>query len=99
MYNLETELNLIAFDMTQIFKQVINQKGLIESGNMYNSIKWTVIKEGEAKFKFKMEAVDYFIYVDEKYGISETVYQSVEWANINKRISDAYSLWITDNLI
>lgn len=61
--------------LTQLIKQVIQEKGLVGTGRMLNSIK--VVSVGD---DFKVIAVDYFPILDKQYKIVETATNKPEFA-------------------
>lgn len=81
------DLNQIANNITDIFKQVIKDKDLIDTGELYNSIN-TKVKIENNSFTFEIEAVDYFTYLDNKYSITKTVLDSQQFNTIQNQISD-----------
>lgn len=81
------DLNQIANNITDIFKQVIKDKNLIDTGELYNSIN-TKVKIENNSFTFEIEAVYYFTYLDNEYSITKTVLDSQQFNTIQNQISD-----------
>lgn len=85
---------VIANELTQLFKDEIKRLGLVSSGKLYNSIKWTVTQTSTG-YELKMESMDYFTYLDDKYSISENIYKSSRFFKIQDQITQIE----IDNLI
>jgi hypothetical protein len=63
--------------LNKLFKDEIKRQGLVSSGRLLNSIKWSYDNSG-----FHMIAEDYFKFVDAKYKITENVLESPKFANV-----------------
>jgi len=96
--NLDSEFTQIANELTRLFKDEIKRQGLIESGRLYNSIKF-ISKKTQYGYELVMTGVSYFKYIDEKYHISKNVYSSIEYKMVQKRIGKAYNLYIKEQII
>jgi len=86
---LDTKIKNIETDLTAVYKKVIKEKGLIDSGKLYNSISFKMTKTSDG-YSFKMTSMDYFSVLDKKYGITDAVYKTVEYNRINNNIQDVY---------
>lgn len=95
--NLEIELNNLARQITQLFKNEIKRQGLISSGKLINSIEFKV-KKTQNGFLFNLEAVDYFTPLDDKYKISRNVFESTNYKNLITKITDVYSIYIQEQI-
>ena len=78
-----TDYTPIARKLRAMIRKEIKDYGLIDTGAMYDSI--TVYVEDIDNYY--VEAVDYFKYWDENYGITEKVYNSDAF---NKFVYDFY---------
>jgi len=87
----------IANDLTDLFKRIIKDKKLIETGRLYNSIKFTAV-ENSSGINFQLSAVDYFKFIDEKYGVTKSALNSREYQNIQNKIAEYYTAIITKEL-
>lgn len=63
--------------IANLIKADIKKKGLIKTGNMYNSI---TVKSSNGGFT--VQAVEYFEFVDEKYHILDDVFGSDAFINL-----------------
>lgn len=60
----------------ELIKKKISQEGLVSSGKLLSSIKVISTINGN----FNIEAEDYYVYLDEKYKITESVFNSNEFS-------------------
>lgn len=79
--------------LEELIRLEIKREGLVKSGKLYESIK--VIYKGSGSFE--VEAEDYFKYLDERYGIVDSVVNSTEFGdflenfitiNLEKKLDD-----------
>lgn len=70
----------VCSQLNRLFKDEIKRQGLISSGRLFNSIKWTYDNSG-----FHMIAEDYFKFVDARYKISENVLGSKKFADVMEK--------------
>lgn len=68
------DLEPIANKIEEMIKEKIKEEGLVKTGTLLNSIKVTAKSDGS----FSVEAEDYFKYLDEEHGITESVFNSNE---------------------
>lgn len=87
----------IAKQLTDLFKDEIKRLGLIQSGKLYNSIKWIVIPT-QTGYKLSMESMDYFTFVDEKYKITENIFKSARFNSIQEEITQIEIDYIIENI-
>lgn len=69
-------MDTIGKKLEHLIKQKITELKLVKTGRMLNSIE--VI---ETEDSFVIKSVDYFPYLDEKYKITESVLNSLEFSN------------------
>jgi len=91
-------LSQVAIDLTSLFQAELTTQGLVESGRLRDSVKWIVIPTTDGGFTLQMESLDYFKFLDDKFNISQNVFNSSTYANIQEQIANAYSLIILDDL-
>lgn len=89
--NNSRELTEIEDALTDLFKSVIKEKKLIQSGRLYNSIKFRVVKVGK-DYSFRMESLDYFNYLDAEYGITKAALSSREFVVIKQKIAELVAM-------
>ena len=95
MTNYQSEFQRIADDLTNLFKDEIKRQGLVETGKLLNSIRFTA-REKTGGWEIVMVAEDYFTFLDEKYHISRNVYASMGYQNTQKQIANVYNLMLLD---
>ena len=95
--NLQQELNDIANDFTKLYQNEIKRQGLVKTGKLLNSIRVNV-KQTSTGFNFAVEAIDYFGPLDEKYRISENVFNSRDYQIIQERIANVYNLIVIEEI-
>lgn len=81
--NIRGEYERLANQLEIIYKDEIKKKGLVETGKLYDSIR-VITEESGGNFHFKLEAMDYFKYVDEKYNVTKDIFNSSryrDWLN------------------
>ncbi len=83
--SLESDYNSIAQDMTNLLKNEIVRLGLVKSGKLLNSIKFTSRKTATG-FKLTLNAEDYFEYLDNEYHILDNMFRSPEYDVIQDRL-------------
>lgn len=81
----------IADKIEELIKADIKEKGLIDTGAMYDSIIVTPDDNGD----YIISAVDYFVYVNGNYGITDDVFASKE---LDDFISREYTIYIEREL-
>jgi len=97
MANIQGEFNSIANELTRLFKDEIKKLGLVDTGKLINSIEFTATKTTSG-YKLSMSAEDYFQYLDKKYNISQSVYRTAGYKNVQTRIAQVYNLIILEEL-
>lgn len=95
--NFKLEYERIASQLTRLFQDEIKKQGLVDSGDLLASVKWTV-KETATGWELKMEAMDYFKYLDDRYKISDNVFNSSTYIQIQTQIGELYNLYIIEQL-
>lgn len=85
--NLRGEYDRLAIQLENIYKDEIKKKGLVETGKLYNSIR-VITEESGGEFHFKIEAMDYFKYVDEKNNITKDIFNSSRYRDWLNSIAD-----------
>ena len=70
----------IANKIESMIKEEITRLGLVKSGKMRDSIKVTYSNNN-----YKIEAIEYFIYKDKEFGITEKVFNSDELLSFIKQ--------------
>ena len=95
--NINKELSSISITLTKAFQDEIRRQGLVDSGALLNSINVRPIQTPRG-FTLKFEALDYFQYLDDKYKITQNVFDGSEFKDIEKQLVDLYSLIIEDEL-
>jgi hypothetical protein len=96
--DLTSEFNQIAEDLNQLWRKIIIDKGLVESGRLLNSINWVVKKEGN-NYKLSMTSEDYYKYLDKDYGITKAALATIEYSRIKERIGNIYSIMIKTDIV
>jgi hypothetical protein len=96
--DLTSEFNQIAQDLNQLWRKIITDKGLVESGRLLNSINWVVKKEGN-NYKLSMTSEDYYKYLDKDYGITKAALATAEYLRIKERIAKIYAIMITSDIV
>jgi hypothetical protein len=96
--DLNSEFESIANDLTNLFRNTIKAKGLIESGRLINSVKWVVIKQGD-NYKLSMVSEDYYKYLDKDYNITKDAFNTTEYSRIKERIGTIYTIMIKTDII
>ena len=70
----EIDYSPVCRKMEDLIKDKIEKEGLVETGKLLHSVK-VYFKDGN----FYVEAEDYFKYLDDKHGISNSIYESEEF--------------------
>ena len=91
------ELEMAANELTRLFKQELTTQRLVESGALRDSIQWIVIQTPQG-YSLKMEALDYFQFLDDKYNISNNVFRSAAYERVQEQIANAYNYIIIDEI-
>jgi hypothetical protein len=91
------ELELAANELTRLFQQELTSQGLVDSGKLRDSVKWVVITTPQG-FTLRMEALDYFKFLDDKYRITDNVLRGVGYERVQEQIANAYNYIILDDL-
>lgn len=91
------EFELAANELTRLFKEELTKQGLVESGALRDSIRWYVVETPQG-FTLKMEALDYFQYLDDRYNITNNVLRSVGYERVQEQIANAYNYIIIDDI-
>ena len=101
MADFETQLNrdlkLIEDDFTKLIKEEIRRQGLVDTGKLLNSIRFFIVKTNRG-YKFNMEAMDYFTYLNKKYNIVNNVMRSRSYERIQDRIADIVANSIVNDI-
>lgn len=95
--NINKELDKLSRDLTIAFQDELRKQGLVESGALVNSIKVTPIQTTTG-FTLRVEALDYFQYLDDKHNITNNVLNGSSFKNIQEQIVNLYSSIIIDNI-
>ena len=95
--NFKIEFDRIANELTRLFQDEIKRQGLVDTGKLLNSVKWTV-RETSNGWDLQMEALDYFQYLDDRYSISKNVFASAQYERVQTQIADTYNLYIIEQL-
>ena len=69
-------MNKLAKILENLIKAEIKKQDLIDTGALYKSI--SVRSKGDG-FSFDIEAEDYFEFVDNKFKVTEKVFNSKQW--------------------
>ena len=85
--NLDSEYRNIASELTRLVQDEIKRQGLVKTGRLLNSINFISTKTNDG-YKLSMEAIDYFPYIDNKYGVLDNVFNSPSYSNIQDKIGD-----------
>lgn len=86
-----------ANELTQLFKDELTRQGLVESGNLRDSIEWKVITTTTG-YSLQLSALDYFEFLDRRYNITNNVLNSSAYQRVQEQISEAYNYIILDEL-
>jgi len=78
MANIQSELKALSDALTGVIKDVIKDKGLVDTGKLYNSIR-VIPSYSNGNLSLDIEAEDYFEFVDNKYNIMETALKNPKW--------------------
>lgn len=95
--NFRLEYERIASQLTRLFQDELRRQGLVDSGALLNSIRWTV-RQTPSGWDFQMESLDYFTYLDDRYNISKNVFASSQYNQIQTQIGELYNLYIIEQL-
>lgn len=95
--NFKLEYDRIASQLTRLFQDELRRQGLVDTGTLLNSVKWTV-KETSTGWDLQMEAMDYFTYLDDRYNISKNVFASSTYIQIQTQIGELYNSYIIEQL-
>lgn len=95
--NFKLEYDRIASQLNRMFQDELRRQGLVDSGALLNSIKWSVTQTANG-WVLKMEALDYFKYLDDRYYISKNVFASNQYSQIQTQIGELYNLYIIEQL-
>jgi hypothetical protein len=93
----ERKLNEAANDLTRLFRDELTKQGLVDSGRLRDSIKWIVVTTTSG-YSLKMEALDYFEFLDRKFNITNNVLNSLAYQRVQEQIAEAYNYIILDEL-
>lgn len=96
--DLNSEFESIAQELNQLWKKIITDKGLVDTGRLLNSINWVVNKEGN-NYKLSMISEDYYKYLDKEYNITRDAFATAEYRRIKDRIAKVYSIMITSDIV
>jgi len=91
------ELELAANELTRLFREELTRQGLVESGKLRDSIRWYVVQTPQG-FTLKMEALDYFEFLDNRFNITNNVLRSAAYERVQEQIATAYNYIIIDEL-
>ncbi len=91
------ELEKAAVELTRLYQQELTTQGLVDSGKLRDSVKWVVIQTPQG-YTLRMEALDYFTYLDDRYRITDNVFKSTGYARVQEQIAEAYNYIIIDQL-
>lgn len=80
------DLNQLSRVLTNLIKQEIKNKGLVDTGKLYKSIE-AKVNYTNGKISFDIIAEDYFEFLDNRYGIMDAVLKKTEW---NNALEDAF---------
>ena len=94
MDNLRPRYDKIAAELTKLYQDELRRLGLVDTGKLLNSIRWYVVTTPDG-FILRMESLDYFEFLDEKYKITENIQRSSQY----NQIIDEITIIITDGLI
>lgn len=93
----EREMNQAAQLLTRLYREELTRQGLVETGKLRDSIRWIVVTTTTG-YSLKMEALDYFKFLDDRYGITNNVLKSAQYNRVNEHIANAYNYIILDEL-
>ena len=88
--NYDLEYTRLANKLTQLFRNEIRKLGLVSNDSkphLVDSIQWTVKKTSNG-YNLQMESFDYFVYLDSKYNITNNVFKTTEYRDIENKIAD-----------
>lgn len=74
----------VANYLKKLLKQRIKDLGLVDTGQMYDSIMVTPYEDSDGELGFTVKAEDYFKYLDGDYNIVDYVVNSKEFTNYLK---------------
>jgi len=97
MVDFASEYSKIADELTRLVQDELRRQGLVDTGSLLNSVRF-VANPSPQGYTIEMEALDYFKYVDERYGILDAVFNSSEYDNIGNQIAELYSLYIIEQI-
>lgn len=95
--NFQKEYSNIANELTRLVQDELRNQGLVDTGALLNSVKFVANPSPEG-YKIEMEALDYFTYLDDRYGILDNVFNSSGYEEINNQIAELYSLYIIEQI-
>jgi hypothetical protein len=85
-------------ELTNLVKDEIKRKGLVDSGKLLGSIKVTSNVVGDG-ISIDIQAEDYFQYLDAKYSILSDVMNSNAWVYVIGQMTEEIALqWLETNL-
>lgn len=93
----EREMNQAADLLTRLYREELTRQGLVETGKLRDSIRWIVVTTTTG-YSLKMEALDYFQYLDDRFNITNNVLKSAQYNRVNEHIANAYNYIILDEL-
>lgn len=93
----EREMNQAAELLTRLYREELTRQGLVETGKLRDSIRWIVVTTTTG-YSLKMEALDYFQYLDDRFNITNNVLKSAQYNRVNEHIANAYNYIILDEL-
>lgn len=95
--NINKELDKLSRDLTLAFQDELRKQGLVKSGALLNSIKVIPIQTTNG-FTLRVEALDYFEFLDDKHNITNNVLASANFKNVQEQLVNLYNLIIIDDL-
>ena len=95
----QSDLNRAAGLITGLIKSTIQNKGLVDTGKLLNSISTTVsINSETGAFQIKVSGEDYFEYLDNKFNIVDDAFASSAFASIEEILNTAYMSFLEDKI-
>ena len=96
--NIEKELKDLCKELSVLYQNVIIKKGLIKTGALLRSVRWTYVKVGNS-YQLEMVAKDYFKFLNDRYNLQSIVQNSREYKRLIKRIALLIAEIQKENLI
>lgn len=94
--SLKSEIRKIAIRITRLYQKEINKKNLIDTGALVRSFETTIKLSKKGDLDIDVKCLDYFQYLDEPYDVSDDVFKSREYQNIE---DDLIGLMVSGYLI